>query len=169
MKKYLVREENSDTNESVEIVGENKASVNGNEINYDFKFINENVLILRINDKNYFLTLSGNDGNNFIEVNLESKTYRLSCKSELEVMSDEISGNKAGDKIKKEIQSPMPGIIKSLNVKEGQKIAKGDILLVLEAMKMENEIKAAGEGIIKKVRVEVMSSVEKNELLIELE
>ena len=63
----------------------------------------------------------------------------------------------------------MPGIIKALNVKAGQQVKKGDVLLVLEAMKMENEIKAVKDGIVKKVNAEAMSSVEKNELLLEFE
>ncbi len=63
----------------------------------------------------------------------------------------------------------MPGIIKSLNVKPGQHIRKGDVMLVLEAMKMENEIKAHEDCVVKKVNVDAMASVEKNDLLITLE
>ena len=76
---------------------------------------------------------------------------------------------KTDGKAVKEIKSPMPGIIKKVNVASGQDVAKGEVLLVLEAMKMENEIKAIVDWKIKKVNVEQMSSVEKNELLIILE
>ena len=80
-----------------------------------------------------------------------------------------MAGSKSDNSVKKEVKSPMPGIIKALNVKAGQQVKKGDVLLVLEAMKMENEIKAVKDGIVKKVNAEAMSSVEKNELLLEFE
>ena len=44
------------------------------------------------------------------------------------------------------ILSPMPGNILSVNVTEGQSVKKGDVLMVLEAMKMENEIMASASG-----------------------
>jgi biotin carboxyl carrier protein len=62
--------------------------------------------------------------------------------SELELLTEKLTNNKGESKLKKEIHSPMPGIIVKLNITEGQKIRKGDVMLVLEAMKMENEIKA---------------------------
>ena len=80
-----------------------------------------------------------------------------------------MSTGKSESKDKKEIYSPMPGIIKKMNVKESQKVSKGDVLLVLEAMKMENEIKAKKDCVIKKINVEELKSVEKNELLLILE
>lgn len=169
MKKYYISFENPVKKIDVEISGEKNALVNGKEINYDFKFINDNVLVLRVNNSSYFFTISETEDSNSFDINLESQSIKITCKSELEMLIDKMSGNKTGSKIKKEILSPMPGIIKSLNVKEGQKINKGDVLLVLEAMKMENEIKAVRECIIKKVNVDVLSSVEKNELLILIE
>ncbi len=47
-----------------------------------------------------------------------------------------------------EIQSPMPGNILSVNVTEGQSVNKGDVLMILEAMKMENEIMAPVSGTV---------------------
>lgn len=44
------------------------------------------------------------------------------------------------------VLSPMPGNILSINVKEGQSVKKGDVLMILEAMKMENEIMAPADG-----------------------
>lgn len=44
------------------------------------------------------------------------------------------------------VNSPMPGNILSVNVKEGQSVKKGDVLMILEAMKMENEIMAPVDG-----------------------
>ena len=68
-----------------------------------------------------------------------------------------------------EIKAPMPGLVLELNVEAGQTIAKGDPLLILEAMKMENVIKSAGDGIVEEILVEKGAAVEKGALLIKLE
>jgi len=46
------------------------------------------------------------------------------------------------------IQSPLPGTINDVKVKEGTVVKKGDILVIIEAMKMENEIVAPNDGVI---------------------
>lgn len=169
MKKYFVQIENCNGQSAVEISANNNAAVDSRNFEYDFRFISSNVLCLRINNKNYLITISENSDDSSYSVLIDSQNYRVSCKSELDIMIDKFSGNKKDSRVKKQIHSPMPGIIKSLNVKEGQSVSKGDVLLVLEAMKMENEIKAAIEGKVKKVNVSEMNSVEKNELLVEFE
>lgn len=62
----------------------------------------------------------------------------------------------------------IPGTIRTIFVKKGQSIKKGDSLLILEAMKMKNELKAENSGTIKEIFVKENQSVAKNELLIEL-
>ena len=56
-----------------------------------------------------------------------------------------------------------------IEVEAGQRVEKGQGLLILEAMKMENVIKSVGEGIVKSVCVEQGMAVEKGQLLIEME
>ena len=51
------------------------------------------------------------------------------------------------------ITSPMPGNILKINVTQGQKVNEGDVLIVLEAMKMENEISATRSGTVAQVSV----------------
>ncbi|MCU0382992.1 MAG: acetyl-CoA carboxylase biotin carboxyl carrier protein subunit [Cyclobacteriaceae bacterium] len=65
------------------------------------------------------------------------------------------------------IKAPMPGLIISLKIKEGDAVKAGDQLLILEAMKMENILKSPGDGVIKKIKVKKGDSVEKNQILIE--
>ncbi len=62
--------------------------------------------------------------------------------------------------------SPMPGLIMEVKVQAGQEVKKGDVLLVLEAMKMENSLKASAQGIVNEVLVEEKQSVEKGQSLI---
>ncbi|HPK47900.1 MAG TPA: acetyl-CoA carboxylase biotin carboxyl carrier protein subunit, partial [Sphaerochaeta sp.] len=51
------------------------------------------------------------------------------------------------------VKAPMPGLILRIEVKEGQKVAKNQLLLIMEAMKMENEIYAPCEGVVTKISV----------------
>jgi biotin carboxyl carrier protein len=67
----------------------------------------------------------------------------------------------------KKIFAFIPGKIKKLNIKKKSKVKEGEILLVLEAMKMNNLIFSPMKGTIKEVHVSVGSSVSKGTLLIE--
>ena len=49
------------------------------------------------------------------------------------------------------VKSPMPGNILKVNVSQGQKVNEGDVLIVLEAMKMENEIVATKSGTVAQI------------------
>ena len=63
----------------------------------------------------------------------------------------------------------MPGKIIRVLVKEGDVVQKGDVLCVLEAMKMENELRAGKSGVVKEVTVEPGSDVEMDEVLVVVE
>ncbi len=66
------------------------------------------------------------------------------------------------------VNAPMPGTIMKINTTVGQKVAKGDVLCVLEAMKMENEICAPSDGTVASVEVTQGASVGTGDLLITL-
>ena len=63
------------------------------------------------------------------------------------------------------VTSPMPGTILDVKVSNGASVKKGDILFILEAMKMENEIMAPCDGTIASVSVTKGASVESGSLL----
>ncbi len=65
----------------------------------------------------------------------------------------------------KTINAPMPGNILKVNVKAGQSVKKGDVLMILEAMKMENEIMAPADAVISSVSVSAGSTVEAGAVL----
>ena len=58
------------------------------------------------------------------------------------------------------VDSPMPGNILKVNVSAGQAVKEGDVLVILEAMKMENEIMAPKSGTVTQVLVEKGATVE---------
>lgn len=63
------------------------------------------------------------------------------------------------------VKSPMPGTILSVNVSEGKAVNEGDVLFILEAMKMENEIVAPTSGTVNKIVAAKGSSVATDEVL----
>ena len=66
------------------------------------------------------------------------------------------------------VKSPMPGTINAVNVTAGQAVKKGDILCILEAMKMENEIMASRDGVVASVNVTKGATVASGDVLLSL-
>ena len=66
------------------------------------------------------------------------------------------------------IKAPMPGTIVKVNVNPGDKVSKGDVLCVLEAMKMENDIPAPKDGTVASIEVTKGSTVQSGDVLITL-
>ncbi len=93
---------------------------------------------------------------------LQGRTYHLSRH-----LSKASSGNvsAAGEQI---LRAPMPGQVRQLAVKQGDQVQAGDLLIVLEAMKMELRIEASMSGKIARMPIVKGDSVEKDQILVEL-
>ena len=57
------------------------------------------------------------------------------------------------------IESPIVGVVVDVRVERGQDVSKGDLLLVIEAMKMQNEIRAPRDGVVKAIRAKIGDKV----------
>ena len=66
------------------------------------------------------------------------------------------------------VTAPMPGTIMKVNVASGDAVKKGDVLCVLEAMKMEHEISAPQDGVVATVNVQKGASVQTDDVLVTL-
>ena len=66
------------------------------------------------------------------------------------------------------IKSPLPGTILVTNVKVGDQVKRGDVLIVMEAMKMENNIMANKDGQVKAIHVTIGQTVAQEDALIDL-
>ena len=66
------------------------------------------------------------------------------------------------------VTAPMPGNITAVNVYNGQNVKKGDVLVILEAMKMENEIMAPRDGVVASVNVTKGATVNTGDVLLSL-
>ena len=62
--------------------------------------------------------------------------------------------------------APMTGVVRTVNVAAGDRVTKGQVLLILEAMKMEHELCAHADGVVEEVRVEVGQMVEPDAVLV---
>lgn len=132
---------------------------------------------IKINNYQYHIILQEKSYTvDIIKLNIEEKKLLLKINSikfdvELKDKYDELLHNLGLDDlaIKKinEIKAPMPGMVLSILINEGDVVKKGDSLLVLEAMKMENIIKSPADGTIKKINAITGIAVEKNQLLIQ--
>lgn len=102
----------------------------------------------------------------FFELNGQPRVIRVpnrAVRAKTAAKPKAIEGNPA------HIGAPMPGSIASVAVTAGQKVSAGDLLLTIEAMKMETGIHADRAGTIKAVYVHAGSQIEAKDLLIELE
>ncbi len=75
-------------------------------------------------------------------------------------------GNAADVKL---CRSPVTGLVIKVNVEPGQSVQQNDLIMVLEAMKMETNITAPGAGIVKSVNVAPGDSVKVNQIIVEFE
>ena len=67
------------------------------------------------------------------------------------------------------LKAPMPGLVVTVPVSEGQEVKKGDVLVVLESMKMQNELKSNRDGKVTRVLVEPGQTVDKRQTLVTVE
>lgn len=69
----------------------------------------------------------------------------------------------------KKFYSQIPGTVIKIYVNEGQKVKEGELMMVLEAMKMKNKIYFIADGIVKKIYVKENKQIPKGHLMVEIE
>ena len=157
-----------DTGSKVMTVHSNeKGEYDGKEFDFSYELLSENIALLRIEGKNHTVRLESNGETDYNIVS-DARQYNVTCKSELDIIKEKYIGADKS-RFNGKVISPMPGAVVKINVEEGAKVKTGDVLLVLEAMKMENEIKAGTDCTVKTIHVGEKNSVDKGQLLITLE
>lgn len=103
------------------------------------------------------------------KVEVDGEIFEIEIRNELDQMLDRMGFSSTAAKVLKDIKAPMPGLVLSIAVEEGQEVQEGDRILILEAMKMENSIVIHANAKIKKVNVKPGQAVDKGQVLVELE
>jgi len=102
-------------------------------------------------------------------IRVNGNDYAIEVRDKYDLLLQQLGmGNLTSSKVN-EIKAPMPGLVLNINVKEGQEVKKGDVVLILEAMKMENVLKSPGEGKVRSIKVKKGDAVEKNQVLVVME
>ena len=103
-----------------------------------------------------------------MDVRVNGNIYHLKLKDQYDDLLKKMGMETIAGKIS-EVKAPMPGLVLEVLVSPGQELAKGDPVMVLEAMKMENVLKSPTQGIVKKINVEQKQAVEKGQVLVSFE
>lgn len=103
-----------------------------------------------------------------VDVLLRGQLYHVSVEDERQRLLRRIGGAELSQSGEFQLKAPMPGLIVSIPVTEGQEVSKGDILVVLESMKMQNELKAPRDGQVARVQVKDGDNVKQNAVMITL-
>lgn len=143
--------------------------VNGKPIELDAYLNRNGMLCFLYNNRSYQAELINyNETDKIAVIKLNNARYEVKLKDDTDLLLEQLGISGKTHKVQ-HIKAPMPGLVLSITVKEGDTVNKGDGLLVLEAMKMENLIKAQAEGTIKKIHIIKGAKVEKNQPMIEME
>ncbi|HSF27502.1 MAG TPA: acetyl-CoA carboxylase biotin carboxyl carrier protein subunit [Nitrosopumilaceae archaeon] len=89
--------------------------------------------------------------------------------SELDKIVYKNSGVESGSDSQISLRSQIPGRVVSINANIGDKVKKGDVLCVLESMKMQVSIKSHKDGSVKSIKIKQGASVAKNDVMMEIE
>lgn len=152
----------------IEIVDERHIIVNGRPLTVDFNSVSgQPVYSLLVNGKSYEGFVYPDEAE--WEVLLMGRQFPVIVEDEREKRLRAAAGGSVSDAGEYHLRSPMPGMVVSIPVKEGQHIEKGDVLLILESMKMQNELKSPRPGSVSRIRVKVGESVEQRQTLLSVQ
>jgi len=123
--------------------------------------------IVTINNKKYEVEVERGKANIISTTDLPAQTVQPAAAAPTQTVPSPspspsaVQQNVSGQPVK----APMPGTILDVNVNQGAAVKKGDVLFILEAMKMENEITAPVDGVVAQISTSRGSSVNTGDLL----
>ncbi|GLR15802.1 acetyl-CoA carboxylase biotin carboxyl carrier protein subunit [Portibacter lacus] len=135
----------------------------------NFHFASEKLVNYRVDNKNYEAEIITSSDPKEIKVRINGKTHHISIQTELDVLISNMGLNIINKPNAGNINSPMPGLVIDIFIKEGDVVDEDQPLVILEAMKMENIIKANGKGVVKSIKIKKGDKVEKAQLMIEID
>lgn len=142
--------------------------LNGEEVAWDLVKLSDGKFHVILNSRSFNAEIVKTEAaTKTFTVKVNGELHEISLKDKYDILLEKLGMNNLASTKLNEIKAPMPGLIFDIKVKEGDTVAKGDAIMILEAMKMENIIKSPGEGVVKTIKVKKGDSVEKNQILIQ--
>ena len=152
----------------IEILSDNEVVINGERHEINFQALRQHLSFSLLVEGNSYETNIYQD-NGIWEVLLRGKQFSVQVEDERERRLRMAAGEASKQTGRIILQAPMPGLVIDIPVCEGQEVKKGEVLLILESMKMQNELTAPRAGRITRVQVEVNDNVERKQGLLVLE
>lgn len=148
----------------VEIIDERHVSVDGCVYNIDFLQIgNQPVYSLIVEGMSYEAHAYPDEEH--WQILIQGRLYMAAVEDERERRLRAHRGSVA-PRGEFHLKAPMPGMVVTIPVQEGQSVAQGDVLLILESMKMQNELRAPKAGVVSRIRVAAGDRVEQKQTLL---
>lgn len=149
----------------IEVVDEHHVSVDGTLYEVDFDAVNgQPVVSLLVDGKSYEAYVYEDEQT--LQVLLHGRMFPVLVEDEREKRLRAASGSRIAERGDFHMRAPMPGLVVAIPVGEGQEVEKGDVLVVLESMKMQNELKSPRAGQITRLRVKPGDSVDQHQTLL---
>lgn len=150
----------------IEINDDKKVVVDGVEYAVDFKSVSgQPVYSLLLNGRSYEAYIHEGEAADAWQVLLRGDLFSVSVEDEREQRLRAAAGVVSTSTGEFSLRAPMPGLIVAVPVSEGQAVKQGDILIILESMKMQNELKCPRDGSVTRVKVKAGEGVEHNQVL----
>jgi biotin carboxyl carrier protein len=144
---------------SVEIIDEKRVRINGQQMEIDFHAVSgQPVYSIIIGGKSYEAYVYPDE--NDWQVLLRGHLFQASVEDERERRLRAAAGGGVAQGGEFHMKAPMPGLVVAVPVAEGQAVKKGEVLIILESMKMQNELKSPRDGVIQRIKVKPGESVE---------
>jgi biotin carboxyl carrier protein len=154
---------------SINVNDKYKFDIVSEDLNWDAVEVEPGRFNILHNNKSYSaVVLAADFENKAFSVRIDRHIFDLSAKDRFDLLAEQLGFSTKSAKKANEIKAPMPGMVLSVMVSEGQEVKMGESVLILEAMKMENVIKAPADCTIKHIKIKQGNPVEKNQILIEL-
>ena len=152
----------------VEIIDDTHVSVDGKVYELDFESVeSQPVFSLIVDGKSYEAYVY--PGNEDLEVLIKGRLYHSRVEDERERRLRAASGGQIAQTGPFHLKAPMPGLVVAVPVGEGQEVKEGDVLLILESMKMQNELKSPRDGVIGRILVGPGDSVDQRQKMLSVE
>ena len=152
----------------VEIIDEKHVSVDGKIYNVDFESVSgQPVFSLIVDGKSHEAYVQ--EGDEIWQVLMRGQLYPVKVEDEREKRLRAAAGGGVAETGEFHLRAPMPGLVIAIPVTDGQEVKKGQVLLILESMKMQNELKSPRDGKINRIRVKPGESVEQKQALLSVQ